>query len=117
MAFENDDPQEVTIDGVDPVASGVNGDDDLHKEPERKTSTEGGDILLSKIQVIISPRHDEESDEESEEESEEEEEEEMGNNKKMVRKNAGAPKPAEVLTKTLAQAMRLINEQKVSTLL
>ena len=80
--------------------------------PERKTSTGSGDIQLSRIQVIVRPRSDTE---------EEEEEEEKPKKKKTVKrkKKKAAPQgkpeptPAEVLTKTLAQALRLINEQKV----
>jgi len=95
----------------------VTVEDESSSEPsaERKTSTGSGDIQLSSIQVIVRGRScGDAGDEDSEEE---EEEEEKPKKKKKVtkrKKSNGKPEPtaAEVLTKTLAQALRLINEQR-----
>jgi len=80
----------------------------------RKTSTGSGDILLSQIKVIV--KHQSDSEEEgSDEEAEKKPKKKMVKKKKKkgAAKNKEEPaSPAEILTKTLAQAMRLINEKK-----
>ena len=70
-------------------------------------------IISPHFQVIVRPQVA------SEEEEEEEEEKPKKKKKKVTKKKKKGgkpePTPAEVLTKTLAQALRLINEQKVGT--
>ena len=64
------------------------------------------------FQVILRPR----SEDEEEEEVEEKPKKKKTKKVKRKKRTAGGkpePTPAEVLTKTLAQALRLINEQKV----
>ena len=77
-------------------------------------STEG--IQLSAIKIIT--RHDASEDEVEESGDDEEEKEPEVKPKKMVKKKKKKKKvevaqPAEVLTSTLAKAIRLINEKKV----
>ena len=65
------------------------------------------------FQIILRPRSE---DEEEEEEVEEKPKKKKTKKVKRKKRTAGGkpePTPAEVLTKTLAQALRLINEQKV----
>ena len=89
---------------------------DRSKSPD---ISEGSDknIQLSKIK-ILTVHHDDGEEEESGDGSGEEELEEEVKPKKMVKKKKkkkkGAAQPAEVLLKTFAQAIRMINEQKVS---
>jgi len=82
------------------------------KEPgSRKTSTGSGDILLSQIKVIV--KHHTDSEAESEEEEKKPKKKMVKKKKKKSKKAAEAEAtPADILTKTLAQAMRLINEKK-----
>ena len=88
--------------------------------PTEQKSREGSvgsqeGIQLSAIKIIT--RHDdsEEEEEESGDDDEEKEPEEEVKPKRMVKKKKKkAPaQPAEVLTSTLAKAIRLINEKKV----
>jgi len=94
----------------------VTVEDESSSEPsaERKTSTGSGDIQLSSIQVIVRGRSCGDAGDEDSQEEEEEEEKPKKKKKVTKRKSNGKPEPtaAEVLTKTLAQALRLINEQK-----
>lgn len=102
--------EEPVVNGVateEPVVNGVEPED---QEKERKLSSGSDNIQLSTIQVII--KHQSESEDESEEDSDEEEEKPKKKVVKKKKKKSNKVNPAEVLTKTLAQAIRLINEQK-----
>lgn len=88
--------------------------DEKDTSPARSEGSQEG-IQLSKIK-IITRRHVDDGEEESgdDDEEEEEEPEEEIKPKKMVKKKKKkkVAKPAEVLTKTLGQAIRLITEKK-----
>ena len=101
--------EDIVVNKEEKEESPVEGPEGPEGEQERKTSTGSGDILLSQIKVIVRQRSD------TEEESDEEEEVKKPKKKTVRRKKkkSDAPSPADVLTKTLAQAIRLINEQKV----
>jgi len=85
--------------------------------PNEQKSREGSvgsqeGIQLSAIKIIT--RHDDTEEEEEESGDDDEEKEEEIKPKKMVKKKKKkkVAQPAEVLTSTLAKAIRLINEKK-----
>ena len=88
--------------------------------PTEQKSREGSvgsqeGIQLSAIKIIT--RHDDSEEEEEEsgddDEEKEPEEEEVKPKRMVKKKKKKVAQPAEVLTSTLAKAMRLINEKKV----
>jgi len=111
-----DQAVDTTSAAVDKAVDDGEGSAEGPTEPvSRKTSTGSGDILLSQIKVIV--KHHSDSEEEASEEEVEKKPKKKTVKKKKKKGGAGKNKevpasPAEILTKTLAQAMRLINEQK-----
>jgi len=118
MAEEADSKKALEeLEGAAPAAAGEGEGEGADAPPpdaptSRKTSTGSGDILLSQIKVIVK-HHEESEDGECESEAEAEKKpKKKGKKKKKKAAATPAVNPAEILTKTLAQAMRLINEQK-----